>query len=592
MRGYVCAVLFALTSAFAFAAAPPVIDNASINYTAHTITIAGAGFSAPTVEFNAAVLHVVSASATRIVASLPVEPQGSYELIVTNSDKLSVTFDVTYGPTGPPGVAGPQGAQGPKGEAGATGPQGPIGAASTVAGPQGPQGLTGPMGLQGLQGPMGPQGLTGATGAMGAPGADSLVPGPQGPQGLTGPIGPQGLTGPQGLQGSAGPMGPAGNLNWTGTWNSATNYNVGDAVTFAGASYVAVQVNNGQQPNVSTGAPTVNNFTITFPCFPPVGNYGQGGSDCNTLPGALDGAVNTLTFTLPANLSTYPEFYSYGTEFFEIENVSGQLNGGSTVSLMLEYFDTTQDAYEGSLLVYILGPNGYGDWPQAVIAGVVSTAPTPNLFIWNAGAPVPIMDIGSIPVVGNPTFGVTNNGPVTYNVAQPINSSWMVIAAAGTQGAQGAAGVAGPAGPQGPQGPAGASVQGPTGPQGPQGPGGPATLGNVNVNNLSNVSVPGSNTVLSTLNLPTGSNWLISYSLFFTGDPSVSTMVSCYLQGASSNAYSGGPLAAGSMLTLGATAPAQSATTVTLTCASGNGTTSSLTQGTLTATQVGSITSN
>ena len=54
------------------------------------------------------------------------------------------------------------------GQTGPQGPQGETGAASTVPGPQGPQGETGPQGLQGETG------------------AASTVPGPQGPQGNPG----------------------------------------------------------------------------------------------------------------------------------------------------------------------------------------------------------------------------------------------------------------------------------------------------------------------------------------------------------------------------------------------------------------------
>jgi hypothetical protein len=80
---------------------------------------------------------------------------------------------VLEGEQGPPGldstVAGPQGIQGLSGENGTQGIQG-------IQGENGTQGIQGIQGIQGTTGATGPQGTTGATGApgpTGAPGADS-----------------------------------------------------------------------------------------------------------------------------------------------------------------------------------------------------------------------------------------------------------------------------------------------------------------------------------------------------------------------------------------------------------------------------------
>ena len=59
--------------------------------------------------------------------------------------------------------------------------------------------------------------------------------GPQGEKGDTGDTGPQG---PQGLEG----------LVWKDVWNSATTYEVDDAVSFDSSSYVAVTQNTNSQP--------------------------------------------------------------------------------------------------------------------------------------------------------------------------------------------------------------------------------------------------------------------------------------------------------------------------------------------------------
>jgi hypothetical protein len=109
----------------------------------------------------------------------------------------------------------------------------------------GPQGLTGPQGTPGLQGPQGlpgPQGLKGDTGATGPQG----LPGVAGP---TGPIGATGATGPQ------GPVGPKG-INWRDEWLPDTTYQVGDAVSSGGGSFIATQTTSAQPgPTIELGVP-------------------------------------------------------------------------------------------------------------------------------------------------------------------------------------------------------------------------------------------------------------------------------------------------------------------------------------------------
>jgi hypothetical protein len=103
-------------------------------------------------------------------------------------------------------------------------------------GPQGPQGPRGP---QGTPGPVGPQG----------------DPGPQGLPGATGTQGDTGPAGPQGPQGAPGPQGQKG-LNWRGEWLPDTTYQVGDAVSSGGASFVATQTTAEQPgPKIELGVP-------------------------------------------------------------------------------------------------------------------------------------------------------------------------------------------------------------------------------------------------------------------------------------------------------------------------------------------------
>jgi hypothetical protein len=118
----------------------------------------------------------------------------------------------------------------------------PIGSSNGVGapGPAGPQGPAGSPGPAGSQGPAGPQGLPGVAGLNGATGA-------AGPQGTVGAAGAQG---PIGLTGSRGPAGPVG-LTWVGPWSLSNPYMVGDAVSHAGSSFIAVIANTAQEPTAT-----------------------------------------------------------------------------------------------------------------------------------------------------------------------------------------------------------------------------------------------------------------------------------------------------------------------------------------------------
>ena len=290
------------------------------------------------------------------------------------------------------GATGPAGAQGPVGLTGATG----------APGPQGPIGLTGPTG------PQGPIGLTGAAGSTGA----------------TGPQGPAGPTGPQGVAGPA--------TNWRGPWSSSTSYNVNDAVSFNGSSYVAVQAGAGQEPDL-TSVPSSVNFTLT------------------------DSAVGTVQqWTLPISptAATYG-MASYGgvNPQFVLFNVPATVNGNPS---SLSNINFTSFGY--SILTFDANfaqdGNHYGTAEEA----------GPAVYTGSTSAPTFVPG----------TYSLTNGssccqGTPTTLVIAPAPLYWNVLAAAGAVGA------AGPTGPTGPQGPQGA--QGFQGPPGVAGPAGTPALG-------------------------------------------------------------------------------------------------------------------
>jgi Collagen triple helix repeat (20 copies) len=359
------------------------------------------------------------------------------------------------GAAGPAGAVGPIGAQGP---IGFQGPQGPTGAPG-VAGINGTNGATGATGAQGIQGltgdngptgPKGDKGDTGATGAMGpagAMGAPSTVPGPAG---ATGPAGAQGAPGPAGANG----LGP----NWTGPWNAATNYNLNDAVSFNGTSYVALATSTGQEPDSTA---SLMNFATS------------GG--------------NQYTWTLPTNPATL------GSAFQSLPAVGGFEITGVTVGYVGSSWTSTATIvfYPGAPSVI----NGGGFevcWTGgcATAAGLSPGAGTGGGGGFYANYSAQVWS-GSI---SSPLFvsGTYYESFVSITLTPASSTYWNVIAQAGAagptgpqgpQGIQGFPGLTGSQGPEGltgPQGLQGAASTVP-GPQGPAGPAGPAASGIANV---------------------------------------------------------------------------------------------------------------
>jgi Collagen triple helix repeat (20 copies) len=92
-----------------------------------------------------------------------------------------------------------------------------------------------------------PRGDTGATGATGATGPA----GPKGDKGDKGDTGATGATGPTGVTGPKGDQGDPG-LVWQGAYASGTTYNVDDAVSYNGSSYICIASTTGNLPTNTT----------------------------------------------------------------------------------------------------------------------------------------------------------------------------------------------------------------------------------------------------------------------------------------------------------------------------------------------------
>jgi len=372
------------------------------------------------------------------------------------------TFSITSGDiwsvlaqAGAPGVAGPVGATVAEVPAGSTCPTG--GDAVTDAngnityicnGAFGPQGLTGATGPQGIQG------LTGSVGANGNNGADGAQ-GPQGPQGSTGPAGSNGTNGT--------------GINWTGPWSSTTNYNVNDATSYNGTSYISVTSNTNQEPDMTVGGST--GFSLDF---------------------------HSISFSVPSS-STFTPFTTNGTGFTTTvagnwTNPNGYQFYGVSMGLTFWQSGSGPACPTGTSLLSISLPStNYG-------TAIVTVCGTSQLFSMSPGSsPVFLAGNYSLNVNENAPFYTLGSVPGNLSVTPPPagNPNWTILAAAGSNGAtgavgqtgpQGAAGISitgpsGPTGPQGsvgPQGPSGLSVTGPQGPAGATGATGPAGVAGTN----------------------------------------------------------------------------------------------------------------
>lgn len=184
---------FALTiSHLADAQSLGVIESATVNLTAKTLTLSGTSFgSSPKVSVGAVSLTVSSASSTKIVAAFPAASPpsgftpGDYLVTVSFKTGLPAVSVVTMGAAGPAGPIGPQGPAGAQGPVGATGSQGPAGATGQ-AGPPGPPGQQGPTGSTG---PAGPSNAYSNTGPIVSLPANSINTGPLQVASITVPTG-------------------------------------------------------------------------------------------------------------------------------------------------------------------------------------------------------------------------------------------------------------------------------------------------------------------------------------------------------------------------------------------------------------------
>ena len=238
----------------------------------------------------------------------------------------------------------------------------------------------------------------------------------------------QGTAGPAGAQGTPG-------LVYQGTYNSITNYALGDVVTFQGTSYVSlVAANHGQTPGFS-----------------------------DTVWGVLaSGYAGTSTGTTgnPTVAVSYQGVYASTTNYGLNDIV---LYGASSyISLIAANHGNTPDAGTGQWGLLARGGTGIGPAGPAGATGAQGPQGVPGLGY--AGTYASTTNYGLSDVVG---YGGSsyisllagNHG----NTPDASPGQWGLLALGGT-GPTGATGATGPTGAQGLPG-----VQGPQGVQGLQG---------------------------------------------------------------------------------------------------------------------------
>ena len=182
--------------------------------------------NSPVITVEETVYNVqITSESTNVSAEIDASVTQINSTIDALVETREVTIDVQRsGITGATGAKGDQGIQGETGDQGIQGFQGV----------QGVQGVKGDDGIQGTQGIQGNNGIQGENGTQGTQGTQGL----QGDQGIQGEQGIEGEQGDQGIQGNTGETGASG-INFRGLWDSETDYENLDAVSYDGSSWFA-----------------------------------------------------------------------------------------------------------------------------------------------------------------------------------------------------------------------------------------------------------------------------------------------------------------------------------------------------------------
>ncbi len=145
---------------------------------------------------------------------------------------------------------------------------------------------------------------------------------------VTSTTGARGPTGPAGTFGPQGPTGPSG-IVWLGTWYSQLNYSKGQAVLYAGSSYVANTLNSNVIP---AGNTTEWELVASKGDTGPQGPQGSQGVAGSTGPQGPQGPQGPSTYNQSLNTSDPVIFTSVSTNVLNVKNVFETTNALSAAT--------------------------------------------------------------------------------------------------------------------------------------------------------------------------------------------------------------------------------------------------------------------
>jgi len=276
-----------------------------------------------------------------------------------------------------------------------------------------------------------------------------VAQGPQGATGATGATGPQGAPGTAGAIGATGPAGPP--VTFLGEWLIGAAYAEGDAVSYAGASYIALTGNAGREPDVSpvywgllaaAGAPGA---------IGPQGATGAEGPTGYAGPTGATGATGPAGPTGPAGVN-WRGGYSGNAVYGLGDAVS--YGGGSYLSITVGNMGNEPDMSpsQWGLLASAgaagapgaTGPDGLpGPQGATGVAGAAGPAGPAGLNFrgaWGSGPSYAVDD--SVTFAGSTYVATAANAAVEPDQNASV---WALLAAAGATGPNGPSGASGAA---------------------------------------------------------------------------------------------------------------------------------------------------
>lgn len=301
--------------------------------------------------------------------------------------------------------------------------------------------------------------------------------GTMGATGGTGASGATGLAGPPGSTGATGAQGPP--LQFHGGWSTSTGYQVGDAVSYGGAGYVALLANMGREPDSSptywgllvaagaTGSPGATGATgfqgpMGYPgpagaqgaaglqgpqgAAGPIGSQGAAGATGPAGPTGATGAAGLVyqgAFSSSINYGLGAAVTYNGSSYISV----APSNLGQTPAGALAYWQLlAQAGATGSPgAAGAVGPQGLpgvqgatGGVGPAGATGAAGAAGITFRSAWTSAAPYATND--AVTFAGTTYIALASNRNLEPDL---YPGTWSVLAQAGGSGAPGATGATG-----------------------------------------------------------------------------------------------------------------------------------------------------